>query len=204
MCQMAEQLTRLDAVIDARFKTSHNNKNKQNTQCKPLQPRWFSPTDVQISLLNYLQVPRKCNMQYDRNYHGGRGGYRNNYKQYSRNNHKNTNSNNYNRRQYNQNYNQNNNQRNNQNNNPHYGLTCYLCGKSNHIACNCHSWQSNGPCGRPYDRIQGQLNIFTENDNAHVEQYPLAPKKGVARPGLSQNTVIGCEDLRAHRMHPML
>ena len=153
---MAERLARLDAVIDARFNTSNNNKNKQIHNTNPYNQGGFLPTDVQMSLLDYLQVPRKHNnVQYDRNYHGGRGGYRNNYTQYGRKNHNNTNGNNYNRRQYNPNYNQNNNQSNNQNNNPNYGLTCYLCGKPNHIAHNCHSWQSNGHCGRPYGHNQG-------------------------------------------------
>ena len=100
---MAERLARLDAVIDARFNTSNNNKNKQIHDTNPYNQGGFLPTDVQMSLLDYLQVPRKRNnVQYDRNYHGGRGGYRNNYKQCVRNNHNNTDGNNYNHRQYNQ------------------------------------------------------------------------------------------------------
>ena len=162
---MAERLAWLDAVIDARFNTSNNNKNKQIHDTNPYNQGGFLPTDVQMSLLDYLQVPRKSSLQYDRNYHSGRGGYCNNYTQYGRKNHNKTNGNNYNRRQYNPNYNQNN----NQNNNPHYGLTCYLCGKPNHIARNCHSWQSNSHRGRPYSRNQGQLNTFIENDNADAE-----------------------------------
>ena len=92
---MAEQLARLDAVIDARFKTSHNNKNKQTHDMNPYNQGGFRPTDMQISLLDYLYVPRKCSVQYDRNYHGGHGGYRNNYTQYDRKNHNNTNGNHY-------------------------------------------------------------------------------------------------------------
>ena len=83
MCQMAERLAHLHAVIDAQFKTSHNNKNKQTHNTNPYNQGGFLPTDVRMSLLDYLQVPRNCNVQYDRNYHGGRGGYRNNYTQYS-------------------------------------------------------------------------------------------------------------------------
>ena len=60
-CQMAEQLARLDAVIDARFNTSNNNKNKQVYNTNPYNQGGFFPTDVQMSLLDYLQVPRKCN-----------------------------------------------------------------------------------------------------------------------------------------------
>ena len=78
-CQMAERLARLDAVIDARFNTSHNNKNKQTHDTNPYNQGGFLPTDVQMSLLDYLQVPRKCNSQDDGNYYSGRGGYRNNY-----------------------------------------------------------------------------------------------------------------------------
>ena len=60
-CQMAERLARLDAVIDARFNTSNNNKNKQIHNTNPYNQGGFLPTDVQMSLLDYLQVPRKCN-----------------------------------------------------------------------------------------------------------------------------------------------
>ena len=164
-CQIAEQLARLDAVIDERFNTSHNKKNKQAQDTNPYNQGGFLLIDVQMSLLDYLQVPRKHNVQYDRNYHSGLGGYCNNYTQYGRKYHNNTNGNYYNRRQYNRNYNQNN----NQNNNPQHGLTCYLCKKPNHIACNCHSQQSNSHCGRLYSLNQGQLNRFTENDNDDAE-----------------------------------
>ena len=81
---MAERLARLDAVIDARFNTSHNNKNKQTHNTNPYNQGSFLPTDMQISLLDYLQVPRKHTVQYDRNYHSGCGGYHNNYTQYGK------------------------------------------------------------------------------------------------------------------------
>ena len=60
---MAELWARLDAMIDARFNTSHNNKNKQAQDTNPYNQGGFLPTDVQMSLLDYLQVPRKHNVQ---------------------------------------------------------------------------------------------------------------------------------------------
>ena len=99
-CQMAEWLAHLDAMIAAWFNTAHNNKSKQTQDTNPYNQGGFLPTDVQRSLLDYLQVPKNCNVQYDRNYHGDRGGYHNNYTQYGRKNHNNINGNNYNHRQY--------------------------------------------------------------------------------------------------------
>ena len=75
-CQMAERLARLDAVIESRFANTNKNKHTSNANNNPYHAGGFLPTDVQMSLLDYLNGGNRNNRsrqpQYDRN---GKGRY---------------------------------------------------------------------------------------------------------------------------------
>ena len=61
-CQMAECLARLKAVIKACLPSNTNNqtKNKQHYKNNPYHQDGFLPTDIQMSLLDYLQAKGNC------------------------------------------------------------------------------------------------------------------------------------------------